>query len=957
MSTDAVDPVDGRAVSTEGLTSGLLGRRRELALIDAALERFIAGGQPRVVVSGEPGIGKSALLDTLASRAVARGLRVVRGAGDLLGRDEPFGLLHDTFDPALAPFEELLREQLGPARIATLAEALPSLVGAEGDVARAERGPALHRVLAKALEHVAAAEGAVVVVIDDAQWADEESLAVIAQLARRAPQRVLPVLAHRSGAVPDLLTRAIGLASSAGEVVHLGLEPLETEAALRLLGGIAPELARELLHESGGNPFFLTQLAGDARGEEGARANLRAALVGELSALSDDARALVRAAAVLGDPFDPGVAGEVAQLASHQAALQELVAAELVRPTERPDRWIFRRPVVARLVRDWAGDAWCIAAHERAAHALAAVAAPLPEQARHVERWARPGDEEAAGLLARAAAEALDREPLTAARWLGIALRVLGTDGSPAERVNLLLRSAVALDAGGAGDDAARVPLTEAAELLPTVPEDARAAALAPLAQVESVLGRYPETGWLLQQMSPADTAELHLRIAATNLHANDWEAVARSAALALDAGGEGAGSIRVAATALLSVAECQLGDLAAAHEMFAESERAAAAETSLIEHPEALGYLVMAANELDRYATAVAYAEQLLEAGRGSGQDVFVVPALTGLALNCTRLGDLARAESAAREAVEVAAELRDPFSTMFANEYCAIVAIERGEVEDAVAHAELAVQQRSRVPSGVLSELAACALGRAWLAAGDPERAIEVLLSVGGVELRGLAPTLRPSIARAVVEAQLAAGDLAAAREWSERCTAMAAAVGSASAAPTAALSRALVLLEDGDGATAHAAAEQAAAGFEALGRRLDAAHADALLGRALVLEGMRDDGIARLRGAHETLAAAGAGRRREEVAGALRQLGLRVPRGRRALPRPQRGPAALSRREREITALVASGSTNRQIAAELVISEKTVESHLGRIFTKLGVRTRTAAALELARADDEA
>ncbi|HEX8854928.1 MAG TPA: helix-turn-helix transcriptional regulator, partial [Thermoleophilaceae bacterium] len=72
-------------------------------------------------------------------------------------------------------------------------------------------------------------------------------------------------------------------------------------------------------------------------------------------------------------------------------------------------------------------------------------------------------------------------------------------------------------------------------------------------------------------------------------------------------------------------------------------------------------------------------------------------------------------------------------------------------------------------------------------------------------------------------------------------------------------------------------------------------------------------------------------------------LRRLGRRVPR--RARPDRGEGLAGLSPREREVAEEVASGKTNRDIAATLFLSEKTVESHLARIYSKLGVHSRAA------------
>jgi len=116
--------------------------------------------------------------------------------------------------------------------------------------------------------------------------------------------------------------------------------------------------------------------------------------------------------------------------------------------------------------------------------------------------------------------------------------------------------------------------------------------------------------------------------------------------------------------------------------------------------------------------------------------------------------------------------------------------------------------------------------------------------------------------------------------------------------------------------------------------------------LAGVALVRAGERAQGVKLLRSAEDQLAACGASRYRDEAARELRRLGHRVP------ARQRRGGTGdglnvLSGREREIAERVALGRTNREIAAELFLSEKTVEGYLTSIFAKLGVSARAAVA----------
>jgi DNA-binding NarL/FixJ family response regulator len=118
----------------------------------------------------------------------------------------------------------------------------------------------------------------------------------------------------------------------------------------------------------------------------------------------------------------------------------------------------------------------------------------------------------------------------------------------------------------------------------------------------------------------------------------------------------------------------------------------------------------------------------------------------------------------------------------------------------------------------------------------------------------------------------------------------------------------------------------------------------------GTALADAGQRTDAVEQLMLAHAELTACGAQRLADHVARDLRRSGRRVSRrGKRGTTAT--GMTALSSREREVADLVATGKTNRQIATELFVSEKTVEGHLANVFSKLGVSARAAVAAQVA------
>jgi DNA-binding CsgD family transcriptional regulator len=155
------------------------------------------------------------------------------------------------------------------------------------------------------------------------------------------------------------------------------------------------------------------------------------------------------------------------------------------------------------------------------------------------------------------------------------------------------------------------------------------------------------------------------------------------------------------------------------------------------------------------------------------------------------------------------------------------------------------------------------------------------------------------------------------------------------------------ALLALQDSAAGPVRAAeiAEDGAALAEGVGAVVHAARLRALAGHALAQTSDRDAAVTVLKRAESELAEYGAERLRAEAVRDLRRLGVRIA-GRQRRGAGE-GLAALSGREREIAELVALGRTNREIAAELFVSEKTVEGHLRNVFAKLDVSARAAVA----------
>ena len=233
-----------------------VGRRDELAAVEAALDGLRSGRASWLVINGEPGIGKTRLLGELAERAAARRHPVFVGRGAELERELPFAIWIDALDDHVASLGERKLEALIGERVAELARVLPSAAPAAAGGLQDERFHAYRAV--RALLQRMAMGHPLLLMLDDVHWADDASLELIAHLLRRPPPGpVLIALAFRAGQVPNSLLAALEQAGRDGMVSEVSLGPLSQSEAEALLGAPQPRL----YSQSGGNPFYLEELS------------------------------------------------------------------------------------------------------------------------------------------------------------------------------------------------------------------------------------------------------------------------------------------------------------------------------------------------------------------------------------------------------------------------------------------------------------------------------------------------------------------------------------------------------------------------------------------------------------------------------------------------------------------------------------------------------------------------
>ncbi|MGW3121631.1 ATP-binding protein [Streptomyces sp. NPDC001107] len=899
-------------------------------LLRAAREQLARGGS--VLLHGPAGIGKSTALRALASEYGTAARTVLRCSATESESHLPF--------LALADLLGLVVDQVYDKLPAAQRTALESALTGRGESTLQRDGLALRLAVLSALRALAE-QGPVLVVADDLQWLDPASAELLGFAARRLGDTPVQLLCavrtegqeydrHLSASPPDTLAVRLGALTRA-----------QVSSLLDHRGytGLPRSTVRDIHRTSGGNPFFALEL-GRALAESPTPprpgeplpvpTSLRALVLNRLDMLSVEARRTLLVASVGARPtlsllHDAG--RENAEAETAQAAELGLLATEPEGPAVR-----FAHPLISAALY-----AEAPAQERRAAHAALSTAASDPiERARHLALATTGTDPEAAARLAEAAALARDRGAPSVAASLGLlAARHTPADGEPGPDEHRLRAAEDAITAGEVdlARDIARDVLTRAAE-----PADRVRAWMVVIEAAGQALGEvdtvYPQA---LADAGddPGLLALVHYQLAWRGLVVEGDFAIGREEAAHAAELAARAGDRR---TELLALAFQATTETLMGHPDAPATIKRALKEPQLPDvacHHNGAGatryrWLIMS----DQLPEARSTVNALLREARRRGMVESEVHFVRLLAETELRSGHCGRALDLARESMRLARDsgIGEASSAVLAS----LAEASGGDVERALTLGREAVELAERAGDQMYISRGLTALGHAQLVAGDAEGAVRSLRRVRDLENGlGITDPARGRWHGDLAEALVRIGETDEAQQLLDVAREHALRLGREGVLAVLDRAEALVRAARGEHEAALAQLVSAQDRLAKLGYGLEEARA------AFALASLRPG-----RSGRASYDEAARLFRRCRALPWLRQVeaaAVASPVEPIAPTAASEGLEGLAAMERQVAALVMEGATNREIAARLFISVKTVEATLTRVYRKLGIRSR--------------
>lgn len=914
----------------------LIGRVGEVAALTRAIGAARAGRPGLILVEGPAGIGKTALVEeALAEQGDAVGVRRVGGVRweSDLPLDIADQLLHGDGSVAAAP---------GPTTPAAVVEA----------------GRLLHRQWAAGQEREP-----LVVVVDDAHWADVESLRALRSAVRRmSEERVLVVLVARDdpqepyekAELPASVLRTLEfLEDCRGEPVRpRPLSPQDVRALARDLTGLALDLsaARHLCDHTRGNPRHVTRLLRelppgtwrDGRPELPAPVRYAAGVRHRLAACGKDARSLVEACAILGQEASLAEVAELAGVDSPLPAVDETRAAGLLTVTVEPGRAVpaFTHPLVRAAVLTGIDLTRRAELHARAA-----------------ESTEDPGRRLAHRVAAttttdEALADELDRyavERASAGEWSAVAdtlVRAGRLSEGRATREDRLLRAVDAMI--GAGDVPQATAFAAELQSFPAGPlRDAVLGYLAIMRGRPAEADVFLTQGW--ERCDPERHPELMAKICQRRvLHAlGRWDGrdLVDWARRAVDFAADPDDPSAIESEAVLGLGLAAMGrpeEALAAYET-AEAKVPGGAQPQRFQLGR--GWVDLA---LDAPEAARPRLEAAVPTGFRLGSTRISLWAEGWLARTQFALGSWSEALETVQRAAVRLAEVRIELVRPLVHWTGAQINALRGDWDAADHHVAEAAAGLHHYE--VMLVPACLARAQVAEARGDYERVVEALAPV--VQLAGREGVDEPGFwpwPDVYANALVVTGRWDEAEVFLTPHENLAARRGHRSAQARLGLARGRLVAARGDVDGAREEFERALAHLVHLPLPYDRARVDFAYGQTLRRAGKRREADAVLKNARDAYATLGARTYVERCDRELQAGGLHTG---RLTP----GMAQLTPQERAVARLVAVGATNQQAALELFISVKTVQYHLTHVYAKLGIRSRSELAAQFRESPPE-
>ena len=907
------------------------GRDSERDQLDRALMDASVGHSVALLILGEPGVGKSTLLDHAAGRASDQGFEVLRTAGIEGEAQLGFSALAQLLRPLLPRIDQIPLPQ---------SAALKSAFALDNQVAM-DRFAAYSGALS--LIALAAEKNPLLVAVDDVQWLDAESAEAVLFIARRLEaEPVALILAGREEEV-DADARWLSLAQ-----MHVAGLDRETSLALLAQGERrpAPGVAEELVASVRGNPLALLeipqilsddQLAGRAVIDEPLPSgpNLRRAFRGRLAGISPALRSCLLVAAA----SETGSLGEILPaLKALDLDVKLLDAAETANLIAIQDGSVrFRHPILRSVVYQDASPADRRGAHTALAESLAE-AGMAEGRAWHLAAAAIRPDEQVAAALEASAAAAHRRGAFgAAARSLA---RAAELSESRLARWQRLVGAGEAFLSFGNGPRA--ISLLEEA-LLTSDDPDQRAEVHLLLGMIRLLCGDPERTRSTLFEAAnataphdPGRAAQMMMVGAFTHFMAAEIApglAVLRSA---VDIAAEAEPSIRDAAHLALAIGLTLSGDREGATALLERHHRGLFVDRELNSLDMILQpFVTTLFLSEEQYGTVVELTSRLISSARATSAMAAIPYALAARADTYFRTGRWAAAHADAFESVRLAEDTGQV--TQLAYNLVVLARVEAGLGQDAgcMEHTAQALGIASDRGLGSIPAFAHAARGLLHLGWGRYEEAIAELEAVRLLtEKHGLENPAIIQWAPDLVEAYWRAGRAADAAEVLAMLERQAARVGQPWA--FAAVARGKGLLASDDSFDEHF--REALSYHERTTTPFEWARTVLGYGQRLRRARKRRQGREHLRAALTTLEWLGASPWAEQA-----RIELRASGG--ARPENADTPLALlTPQELQVALVVADGATNQEAAAALFLSPRTIDFHLRNVYRKLGLRSRS-------------